>query len=98
MIPTTLAQKSLDKMTFNLETEKLKSIRVEVKSSFIDFVEYSRSELALTVKYKKKGLFQKKVKRYEEVSIDQFFEMLNSKSVGKAFMKLRRDKHKNEVY
>jgi hypothetical protein len=50
---------------------------------------YSQEDFSLIVKYKCGSFFKKKVKRYEEISPEQFFEMLNCESVGKAFMQLR---------
>jgi hypothetical protein len=66
----------------------LRKIKVEVKSSLIDFLEYSQEDFSLIVQYKRRGIFNKKVKRFEEVSPGQFYKMLNSESIGKAYMQL----------
>jgi hypothetical protein len=74
-------------MTFEIRTDRLKKIRIEAKSSVVDFMEYSREDLSLTVKYKKGGIFKKKIKRFEDVSPGQFFDLLNAQSIGRALMR-----------
>lgn len=74
-------------MTFQVETERLKKIRVEVKSSLIDFLEYSKQDYLLTVKFKQ-GKYKGKVRRYEEVAPEDFFSILSAESVGHAVIDL----------
>lgn len=76
-------------MTFVIESKRLKSIKVEVKSSLIDYMQYSKEDFSLIVRYKSGRFHKKRVKRYEEVSPEQFFELLNCESIGKAFIQLK---------
>ncbi|MFY0598340.1 MAG: KTSC domain-containing protein [Cyclobacteriaceae bacterium] len=85
-------------MTFEIKADRLKTIKVEAKSSVVDSMEYCKEDLSLTVKYKTKGLFKKKIKRYEEVSPGQFFELLNAESIGRALMHLMRESNVSRSY
>ncbi|WP_422359221.1 hypothetical protein [Reichenbachiella sp.] len=76
-------------MVFNIETNRLKNIKIEVESSLIDYMQYSWEDSSLLVKYRHGNFLKQSVKRYEGVSQEQFFEMLNSDSVGKALLRLK---------
>jgi len=74
-------------MIVNIETDVLRKITVEVKSSLIDYLEYSKDNCLLKVKFKH-GKHKGKIRSYEEVSPEQFFNILTAESVGKALIKL----------
>ena len=73
-------------MHVNLHTEKMKKIKVDVFSSMVDFIEYSQNNNILLVKFKK-GKYKGKIRSYDSVTPSQFFQILESDSVGRSVLK-----------
>ena len=84
-------------MQYNIESDNIERIRVEVNSSLIDFLEYSRKSLVLQVRFihgKHKG----KVRTYEDIVPQQFYNLLEAHSVGKALIHLLDQYKSNKEY
>jgi len=84
-------------MIYKVESEHLTKIKVDVKSSLIEYLDYSQQTYILSVKFKH-GKYKGKVKHYEEILPFQFFELLQAPSVGKALLKLLDSLKENREY
>lgn len=65
----------------------VKTLKVNVRSTLIEFLEYDCYHQLLKVRFKK-GKSRQKIHEYDGVSSGQFLDILDSPSVGKAILKL----------
>lgn len=72
-------------MTTTLQTEHLKRIAIDVNSSMVSYLEYSKEECKMYVKFKR-GRHKGKLREYTEVMPEAFFGLLGAPSVGKALI------------
>lgn len=72
-------------MTASLQTEHLERISVDVNSSMVSYLEYSKQESLMHVKFKR-GKYKGKLREYSEVTPEEFFGLLNAPSLGKALI------------
>lgn len=66
----------------------VKDLKVTVRSSIIEFLEYDCYNQLLKVCFKK-GKTKSKIHEYDGISSGQFLAILDSPSVGKAILKLK---------
>jgi len=74
-------------MLTTVDTENLEDIRVGVQSSLIEYLEYSKHDSTLSIKFKG-GKHRGRVRSYEDVPAQSFFELLSQPSIGKAVLRL----------
>ena len=74
-------------MLATVDTDNLQDIRVGVQSSLIEYLEYSKEDATMSIKFKG-GKHRGCVKSYENVPPHRFFELLSQPSVGKAVLRL----------
>ncbi len=79
-------------MLATLDTDNLREIRVDVRSSIIEYMEYSKSELTLSIKFKG-GKHKGRVRSYEDIAPQRFFELLSEPSIGKAVLRMLKARH-----
>ncbi len=72
-------------MTASLQTEHLKRISADVNSSMVSYLEYSREECKMSIKFIR-GRHKGKLREYDNVLPLEFFNLLNSPSLGKAII------------
>ena len=84
-------------MLYNLESDNIQRIKVEVNSSLVDFLEYSHPTLELRVRFAH-GKHKGKVRTYEEIVPQQFYALLQAPSVGKALIHLLEEHRSNKEY
>ena len=70
-----------------MSASSIKHIKVDVNSSLIEYLEYSPEELKMSVKYKS-GKHANKVRNYPDISVRDFFHVIESDSIGRAVLKL----------
>ncbi len=70
-------------MTASLQTEHLKRISADVNSSMVSHLEYSKDECKMSIKFIR-GRHKGKTREYDNVMPQEFFDLLNAPSLGKA--------------
>lgn len=72
-------------MTASLQTEHLKRITADVNSSYVSYLEYSKEDYRMSVKFIR-GRHKGKLREYGNVMPQEFFNLLNAPSLGKAII------------
>ncbi len=73
-------------MTHRLDTKHVRSIKLQVESSIIDYLEYSHERFQLIVSFKH-GKYKGQVRSYYEIAPEQFYALLEAPSLGKALLR-----------
>lgn len=72
-------------MTATLQTEHLERITADVNSTYVSYMENSKEEYKMSVKFII-GRHKEKLREYDNVLPHEFFNLLNAPSLGKALI------------
>ena len=82
-------------MTATLQAQHLKRISVDVNSSIVSHLEYSKEEHSMNVRFIR-GRHKGKLRKYDHVMPHEFFDLLSAPSLGKALIHFLEERKQHE--